>query len=85
MKYIRLKKIKNSTYSIVICDSILKNKVVEKLGSYSNNNKLIINIFRLIYWLSKKNLIFMSGKVCILIEKFFIFNYLDKKYGDNEL
>ena len=79
MKYIKLKKIKNSTYNIVICDSILKNKVVEKLGSYSNNNKLIINIFRLIYWLSKKNSILMSGKVCILVEKFFIFSYLDKK------
>lgn len=69
------KKNKKNIYSLLLVDNIKKsNRVIEVLGSYNPINKnLNLNIFRLIFWLSKNTEI--SGNVFNLFLKFNIFNF----------
>ena len=68
MKTLRLiKKKKINSYVLVIVSNY-SNKVLEKIGTYNNKNKnLSLNIFRLIYWVSKN--IFLTGNVFNLFLK----------------
>lgn len=66
------KNYKKKKYVIVLKKLNTKNKVLEKIGSYSTNTKcLVINPFRLIYFISKG--VSVSGSVIYLLFKFKIF------------
>lgn len=62
------KKKKKKTFNLVVTSTFGRKKIIEKIGTYNIFNKtLSLNIFRLIYWVSKN--IFMSGNVLILFFK----------------
>lgn len=78
MYMIRLKKIrKKNIYLIALIKqskfSIKQNKVIELFGVYDfNKKKLTINIFRLIFWISKN--VYITGKLVYLLILFDIIN-----------
>lgn len=72
IKFISKKKFSYLIAVIKIGKNKKKNKIVEVLGSYDYlNKKLVINIFRLIFWISKD--IAICGKVVKLLYLFTIF------------
>lgn len=66
------KNLKKKKYIIVLKKRTSKNRVIEKIGSYSTLTKcFIINPFRLIYLISKG--VCVSGSVAFLLFKYKIF------------
>lgn len=66
------KNLKKKKYVIVLKKKKSKNRIVEKIGSYSTLTKsLIINPFRLIYLISKG--VSVSGSIAFLLFKYKIF------------
>ena len=78
MYKIKLKNKKKNSYSVVVIKinkKINSNKIVEILGSYDFlNKKLVINIFRLIFWISKD--VIICGK---FIKLLYLFDIFEKK------
>lgn len=65
---------KKKKYVIVLRRRNSKNRVIEKIGSYSTLNKsLVINPFRLIYLLSKG--VSVTGSVAFVLFKYKIIGF----------
>ena len=51
----------SSSYKILLLRKLTANSVIEKFGNFNRNSgSLSINIFRFLFWLSKKKNIFIS-------------------------
>lgn len=83
MKIIRLVRTlyNPSVYKILLIKNIKKKSVIEKLGTFNNKKKkLSLNIFRLIFWLAKKNIFICSATDEIFFQTLQIVDYAWKGY-----
>lgn len=83
MKVIRLVRTlyNPSAYKILLIKKFKKKSVIEKLGTFNKKKKkLSLNIFRLIFWLSKKNIFICAATDEIFFQTLQIVDYAWKGY-----
>lgn len=68
-------------YKILLIKKFKKNPVIEKLGTFNKKKKkLSLNIFRLIFWLAKKNIFICAATGEIFFQTLQIVDYAWKGY-----
>ena len=78
MKIIRLVRTlyNPSVYKILLVKKFKKKPVIEKLGTFNKKKKkLSLNIFRLVFWLAKKNIFICAATDEIFFQTLQIFDY----------